>query len=166
MSEVPTPAPDPARALLRHIVATVAYRGAKALRGAPPGFASVRAGATTRTPVQILAHMGDLFDWALSQARGQEAWHDSEPLPWDGEVARFFAVLQAFDAHLACDAPLHAPVEKLFQGAVADALTHIGQINLLRRLAESPVRGESYARAEIVAGRVGPEQAPARREFD
>lgn len=166
MSDTPTPASDPRRELLRHMLATVAYRGGKTLRGAPASFAGFRVGTTTRTPVQILAHLGDLFDWVLTQARGQEAWHDSEPLPWDDEVARFFATLRTFDDYLASDAPLHASVETMLQSAVADALTHIGQIALLRRVADSPVRGESYARAEIVAGRVGPEQSAPRREFD
>jgi len=160
------PAADPKRELLRHLLATLAYRGGKALRGAPESFADFHAGGATRTPAQILAHVGDLLDWALSQACGRESWHNSKPLPWKQGVARFFAALQAFDAYLASDAPLRARAEKIFQGPIADALTHIGQIALLRRLAGSPVRGESYARTEIVAGRVGPEQTPPRREFD
>ena len=96
----------------------------------------------------------------------EEAWKDSGPSGWEAEVERFHAALAAFDAFLASDAPLAAPPQRIFQGAIADALTHVGQIALLRRLAGSPVRGENYSRAEIVAGRVGAEQAPARREFD
>ena len=159
-------APDPKRELLRHTVATVAYRGGKALRGAPESFAGFRVGEASRTPGQILAHVGDLFDWALSIAKGHEGWQDSGPLPWVREVDRFFAALGAFDAYLASDAPLHADAEKLFQGPIADALTHVGQIAMLRRLAAAPVRGESYFRADIAPGRVGPEQSPPRREFD
>src|SRR5262249_55673695 len=113
---------DPTRLLLRHTVATVAYRGGKAVRGAPPSFADFRAGERTRTPVQILAHVGDLFDWGLSIAKGAQAWHNSTPLPWDEEVARFFATLERFDAYLASDAPLHSTPQQLFQGPVADAL--------------------------------------------
>ncbi|MGO9642138.1 MAG: hypothetical protein ACLP1Y_12640 [Candidatus Acidiferrales bacterium] len=161
-----TPAKDPVRELLRHTVATVAYRGGKALRGAPASFAAFDAGPTTRTPAQILAHMGDLFDWALSVARGAETWHDSTPLEWDKEVARFFAALAAFDAYLASDEPLGATVERLFQGPIADALTHVGQLTMLRRLAGAAVRGENYSVAEIAAGRVGQEQKQAKREFD
>jgi uncharacterized damage-inducible protein DinB len=157
---------DPARATLRHTLATVAYRGGKALRGAPAGFADFRAGESSRAPAQILAHVGDLFDWALSIAKGAQAWHASAPLPWEQEVARFFAVLRAFDDYLASTAPLASPAEALFQGPVADALTHIGQIALLRRMAGSPVRGENYFEADIVAGRVGPGQTAPRREFD
>lgn len=157
---------DPARELLRHTVATVAYRGGKAVRGAPASFAGFKAGESTRTPAQILAHVGDLFDWALSIARGKQAWNDSTPLPWDREVARFFAALRAFDDYLASDAPLGAPAGQLFQGPVADALNHVGQINMLRRLAGSPVKGENYFKADIAAGRVGPEQSAPRREFD
>jgi len=159
-------ADDPRRELLRHTLATLAYRGGKAVRDVPPGFEGFQAGPTTRTPLQILAHVGDLMDWGLAIARGQERWHDSTPLPWTDEVARFFAALGAFDAFLAGDAPLAAPVEKLFQGPVADALTHVGQIALLRRLAGGAVRGENYFRADVAAGRVGAEQSPPRREFD
>ncbi len=160
-----SPAPG-ARELLRHTVATVAYRGGKAVRHAPAGFADYRCGPTSRTPVQILAHVGDLYDWALWMARGQHTWHDSAPLPWDQEVDRFFATLAAFDAYLAGDEPLRRPAEMLFQGPVADSIAHIGQLTMLRRLAGSPVRAENYARAEIAVGRVGPEQAAPRVEFD
>ncbi len=155
-----------ARTLLRHTLATVAYRGAKAVNGAPPEFAGFAAGETTRTPIRILAHMGDLYDWALSMARGQTAWRDSTPLSWNDEVARFFAALAAFDAYLASDAPLGAPIERLFQGPVADSLTHIGQIAMLRRLAGSPVRAENYAKARIRTGGVGAEHPGPRVEFD
>jgi hypothetical protein len=155
-----------ARALLRHTVATLAYRGGKALRGAPEGFAEFRAGATTRTPGQILAHVGDLLDWALALARGEKVWRDSPALAWQAGSQRFFEGLERFDALLASDAPLAATPEKLFQGPVADALAHVGQIALLRRLAEAPIRGENYYRADIAAGRVGEAQAPPRMEFD
>lgn len=154
------------RELLRHTVATVAYRGGKAVTNAPANFATFSAGETSRTPAQILAHIGDLFDWALALAQGQYAWHDSTPLEWEQEVARFFAALQKFDEYLASDAPLLAPVEKLFQGPVADALTHVGQLTMLRRLAAAPIKGENYFKAEIASGRLGTEQASTRVEFD
>jgi hypothetical protein len=157
---------DEKRAFLRHTVATVAYRGGKAVRGTPDSFASYSADGSPRTPAKILAHVGDLYDWALSQAKGAEAWSDSEPLPWSREVERFFATLQRFDDYLASDAPLVAAVEKLFQGAIADSLAHVGQIAMLRRLAGAKMKSENYSRAEIVAGRVGAEQTPPRREFD
>jgi hypothetical protein len=153
-------------AFLRHTVATLAYRGGKAVRGAPPEFASFKAGATTRTPVEILAHVGDLLDWALAMADGQQKWHNSTPLPWPQEVERFFACLKKFDDRLATGAPLGFPAEKLFQGPVADALTHVGQIAMLRRIAGAPMKGENYFQADIAEGRVGDDQAAPRREFD
>ncbi len=152
--------------MLRHTLATLAYRGGKAVSGAPEAFATFKAGPQTRTPGEILAHLGDLLDWALSMARGEATWRDSEPLPWAQEVARFHEALRRFDEQLASEAPLATSAETLFQGPVADALTHVGQIALLRRMAGAPVRGENYARAEIVAGRVGSEQAAPRREFE
>ena len=154
------------RQLLRHIVATLAYRGGKTLAGAPARFAEFRASADTRTPGQILAHIGDLLDWALSMAEGKQHWQDSSPLMWKKESERFFAALQRLEAYLAGSRELHASAERLFQGPLADALTHVGQIALLRRLAGAPIRGENYFLAEITAGRVGPEQATPKHEFD
>jgi hypothetical protein len=134
--------------------------------GAPASFAEFRASATTRTPGQILAHIGDLLDWALSIAEGKQRWHDSAPLPWEKEVERFFAGLAQLETYLASGAELHVTAEKLFQAPIADALTHVGQIAMLRRLAGVPIRGENYYVAEITAGRVGREQAAPKREFD
>jgi hypothetical protein len=156
---------DETRALLRHMVATVAYRGGKAVRDAPASFASFSGDQSDRTAVRILAHIGDLYDWALSQVKGAEAWHDSTPLEWDRETARFHDALQRFDTYLASDAPLAVTPERLFQGAIADSLTHVGQIAILRRLAGAKMKSENYSRADIVAGRVGREQTAAKREF-
>jgi hypothetical protein len=167
MSNEPViPPAETSRELLRHTLATLAYRGGKALRGAPAGFAEFRVSETTRTPGQILAHIGDLFDWGLSMARGKQEWHDSSPLLWEEGTQRFFAALKAFDDYLASDNPLETPADKIFQGPIADALTHIGQISMLRRVAGGPVRAENYLRADIVMGRVGPDQTAPRREFD
>jgi hypothetical protein len=153
------------RELLRHALATIAYRGGKAVRGAPESFATFKIHAASRTPAEILAHVGDLFDWALSLAQGAQAWHDSTPLAWDKETARFFASLGRFDAYLASDAPLGEAAERLFQGPIADALTHVGQLTMLRRVEGTPVRSENYHRADIAVGRVGPDQTAPRREF-
>jgi hypothetical protein len=154
-----------ARDLLRHCLATVAYRGGKTLRGAPASFADFRVAEACRTPAQILAHLGDLFEWALSLSKGKQAWHDSKPLPWAQEVERFFKTLSDFDNYLGASEPLHASPEQLFQGPVADALTHIGQIAMLRRLDGSPITGENYFQADIASGRVGKDQAAPKGEF-
>ena len=136
------------------------------MRGAPGGFAEFRPSEGTRSPGQILAHAGDLLDWALGLAKGKHEWHDSPPLPWEQEMQRFSAALRAFDDYLASTLPLGASAEKLFQGPVADALTHVGQIAMLRRLAGSRVCGENYFGAGIAAGRLGLDQSPPAREFD
>ena len=158
--------PDPSMELLRHTVATLAYRGGKAVRGAPADFHRFQAGPGTRTPGQILAHIGDLLDWAVALADGKHVWHDSQPLPWEQEVERFHRALDAFDTRLASGQSLGISAEKLFQGPIADALTHVGQIAMLRRMAGAPIRGENYFRAAIEAGRVGQAQAAAVQEFD
>jgi len=157
---------DRKREMLRQTVATLAYRGAKAVRGANDSFASFKASETTRTPAQILAHIGDLLDWALSIAKGDETWSNAEPLPWKEEIARFHAALGKFDDYLASESELAANCERLFQGPIADALTHVGQLTMLRRIAGEPIKGENYSRAKIEAGRVGADQETPKREFD
>jgi hypothetical protein len=155
-----------ARDLLRHSVATVAYRAGKIVRDAPQGYVEFKATETTRTPLQILAHIGDLFDWALAISKGQPAWRHAAPLPWPDEVQRFFESLKRFDDYLASSEPLHASADKLFQGPIADALNHVGQLAILRRISGAPIRGENYFKAEISPGRVGKDQPSPNFEFD
>ena len=151
---------------IRHTLATLSYRLGKVLRGTPAEFRDFSSGGSARTPGQILAHIGDLMDWALAQVEGRREWHNSEPLPWQQEIARFYRAIEKLDQRIAAQGLGAATAETLFQSAIADAFTHTGQIALLRRLAGYPVRAENYAAAEIAAGRVGAEQAAPRREFD
>jgi hypothetical protein len=151
--------------LLRHTVATLAYRAGKTMRGAPESFADIKPGPTSNTPVQIVAHMGDLFDWAFTMVHGEPKWNSATPQTWDKEVARFFAALTKFD-HALATGPINCELTKIFQGPIADALTHTGQLAMLRRLAGCPMKGESYARADMVIGRVGFDQTPANPKYE
>ena len=155
-----------ARIMLRHLVATLAYRAAKVLRDAPANFGSFQVRPERRRPVQIVAHMGDLMAWAVSLAHGQYVWKAEGSEDWNTEVGRFFDGLAALDGALQAGSLPEGAEEKLIQGPLADALTHVGQLALLRGLSGGPVRPESYARAEIVAGRVGMAQTAPVREFD
>jgi hypothetical protein len=155
-----------ARGVLRHLAATLAYRAAKVLRDVPPGFAETPHGAATRRPVEIVAHLADLMAWAVHLARGEHTWAAAGSDDWDAEVTRFFEGLAALDGELEDREINQTSVEKLVQGPLADALTHVGQLAMLRGVAGVPIRPESYARAEIVVGRVGREQAAPRYEFD
>jgi len=157
--------PDPFLQL-RHTLATVAYRGRKVLVGAPEGFGAFRVNEGSRAACEILAHICDLYDWANGLVKGVHVYNDTPPGEWAADIDRFFAALAALDAYLASGEPLACTAELLFQGPIADSLTHIGQIAMLRRLAGAPVRGESYARADITIGRVGLDQAPPNWEFD
>jgi hypothetical protein len=154
------------RELLRHTLATISYRAARVLREVPAEYADFEAGHGSRTPRRILAHMGDLLDWSLSMANGERKWRASEPLAWPDEVNRFFASVQRFDDFLAGPEPLQAPPDKLLQAPLADTLTHIGQLGMLRRLAGFVQRSENFYKAEITTGRVGRDQAAAKLEFD
>ena len=151
--------------LLRHTVATVAYRGGKVLRDVPEGVAGVRVGEGGRTGVEILAHISDLFDWAVSLVEGHQVWKNSSPLAWPQEVARFHQTLKAFDDALVKNPVSQQLAERLFQGPISDALTHIGQIAQLRRLAGAIVRPENYFVASVEKGCVGPDQPAAKLEF-
>lgn len=136
------------------------------MRDAPGGFATFKIGEKTRTPIEILKHIGDLLKWARLLAQGPYKWEEVPPRSWEGEVERFFEELKQLDDYLASEAPLGNPAEKIFQGPIADTIYHAGQIAMLRRLAGSPVRGENYFKADIVIGRVGPEQSEKRVEFE
>ncbi len=163
------PPDDPAtRLFLRHCLATLAYRAGKTVRGTPAAFGEYRADASSPRVLEILAHMGDLMDWLLTQAQGNTRWNNATPLAWDDEISRFHHSLGALDAYLASGAPLGYEPGRMFQGGIADALTHTGQLAMLRRLSGYKMKGESYNRADIEAGRVGPEQVPPdpRAEFD
>jgi hypothetical protein len=151
--------------MLRHTLATLAYRAGKVLRDAPPDFHAYQPVEPGRTAGQVLAHMGDLMDWALSIVEGRQTWNDSPPQAWDADVRRFFDSLARLDASLAGPLASATPSERLFQGPIADALTHVGQLAMMRRLAGAPIRGENYFKADIAAGRVGLDQPTPKREF-
>jgi hypothetical protein len=157
---------DQGRALFRHTLATLAYRGGKTLRGATNDFANFHASEGSRTPLEILAHIGDLLEWALSAAKGKQAWNNPTPEAWQQEVERFFRGLTELDQYLASAETLACTPQELFQAPIADALTHVGQIAMLRRMAGIPIRGENYLKADIAVGRVGAEQSSPRFEFD
>jgi|SRR6185437_6759879 len=151
--------------ILRHTIATLAYRLEKVIREVPPGFDSFEAGADTRTPLSILGHIGDLAEWGERLANGEYRWTPTGGLTWDEQRDRIFAALARMDARLAEGEP-GSPAGQIFQGPIADAFTHVGQLAMLRRMAGRPVRAESYARAEIEVGRVGLDQSAKRTEFD
>ena len=148
---------DLKREVLRHLVATVAYRGGVAVVDAPESFAEFRAYETTRTPGELLAHIGDLLEGSLHLLKGDMVYLTSTPLPWKDEVTRFFSAVKNLDSYLASEAPLACPVEKLVQGPIGDALTHVGQIVMLRRMSGNPIRPAAYFTAEIVAGEINEE---------
>jgi hypothetical protein len=154
---------DEKREFLRHTVATLAYRAARALDGAPDEFAGFT--GCGRTPGEILAHMGDLFDWALSIVQDKQTWHNSTPLTWADEKQRFFAALEAFDRALAGPGEVHGDLERLFQGPIADAHTHTGQLAMMRRLAGYKIHGENYFVAQIAAGQAGADQPAPVKTF-
>jgi len=160
------PLDDATRAMLRHTVATLAYRAGKVLRDVPADFATFRAAPGSRSALDIVSHMGDLMAWAERFARGEARWEAGGVGDWPAAVDQFFARLAAFDAALADAAATSYPAGVMFQGPIADSFTHVGQLALMRGMAGAAVRPESYARATIAAGRVGRDQAPPGFEFD
>src|SRR2546426_11302508 len=66
--------------ILRHALATLAYRGSKVLSNAPDGFGSFSLGSGSRSAGAVLAHIGDLLDWALARSMGNQEWHLQGPI--------------------------------------------------------------------------------------
>lgn len=156
---------DTRHSFLRHMLATIAYRGGRALRGVTDDVATYCACDGARTPLEIVAHLGDLFAWVLSILDRAETFEGSTPGTWSAEVDRFYDLLARVDERLASVDALPVREEQLLQGPFADALTHIGQIAMLRGIAGVPVRGENYFIAEVRAGAVGPVQPAPAYEF-
>lgn len=151
---------------LRHALATLAYRAGKALRDFPLAGVEQRFAPSMRTPLELVGHLADLMEWGESLAHGESRWNAGPAGEWNSACERFFRGLDALDRALAEADPRSKPAGQIFQGPVADALTHVGQLALLRGALGSAVRPESYARAEIQVGQVGRDQPPPRFEFD
>ena len=163
---MPVDSPRSSSHLLRHTVATLAYRAEKVLKDAPDAFINHRLATGSRTPLEIVAHMGDLVEWAERMARGEYRWAPQPVAGWTDGCDRFFKGLLALDAAIGESSLTEFSAEMIFQGPIADALTHVGQLAMIRGAVGVPVKPESYARAEIQVGRVGTEQSTKRKEFD
>ncbi len=146
------------RAMLRHFLATLAYRTQKALRGAPASFGAFRAGEQVRTPAEVVRHMSSVLGYARTFFVGGR--YRPEPLrDLSAEVTRFHAMLEDLARHLASGTELHGTTEeRILQGPFADAMTHAGQLAMLRRLAGSPVPPENFLEAAVDPANLGPAQ--------
>jgi hypothetical protein len=149
---------DDKRAMLRHFLAAIAYRSQKALRGAPASFAAFRAAPQVRTPHELVGHMNSVLGYARTFFVGGE--YRPALLPdFEAEVLRFHSTLADLSRHLEEGTPLRGTSpEQLLQGPCSDAMTHAGQLAMLRRLAGSPVPPENFIVAKIHAANVGPDQ--------
>ena len=148
------------RELLRHFLAAIAYRAQKSLRGAPPEYSEFSAGGRTRTPVEILRHMTSVLGYARTFFIGGSYPRRPEPLPtFAGEIERFHAMVAEVGAYLAAETPLLGiSTFQLLQGPLADVMTHVGQLALLRRLAGVPVAPENFLFADMRPDQLGSEQ--------
>lgn len=150
---------DAERGMLGHFLGALAYRTQKALRGAPEDFATFSAGNRARTPTELLQHMTSLMGYATTLFRGGSYPRRPEPLAsLAEEAARFHAMLEELSRLLTSGAPMAITNRQLLQGPLADAMTHVGQLAMLRRLAESPVAPENFIDADVRAERLGPDQ--------
>ena len=155
---------DRDRHLLRHFLAAIAYRTQKALRGAPDHYPTFSAGNRVRTPTELIRHMTSLMGYVRTHFQGGTYPAKPDPLPsFKDEVDRFHSMLQAVGDLLASDAPCSITTEQLLQGPFADTMTHVGQLAMLRRLADSPVAPENFIYADIRADRLHADQPPPTR---
>jgi len=137
------------RRLLQHFLAALAYRTQKALRGAPESFADFRAGTNVRTPRELLMHMTSLMGYARTLLHGGR-YEPPRVDTFSEEITRFHGMLGALLDDFA-DPTLEARItdQQFLQGPLADAMTHAGQLAMLRRLAGAPVASENFIYANI-----------------
>lgn len=152
---------DPKRELLCHFLAALAYRTQKAVRGAPSSFADFDSGERVRSPKTLVMHMTSVLGYARSFFRGGGEWWPDPLDTMDEEMHRFHQVIQNLATHLEAGDPMRGTTpERMLQGPFADAMTHAGQIAMLRRLAGCPIPPENFIMAEITSQNVGPDQPP------
>jgi hypothetical protein len=155
---------DRDRELLRHFLAAIAYRTQKALRDAPDHFPTFSAGNRVRTPVELLRHMTALMGYVSTFFKGGSYPMKPDPLPtFHEEVDRFHQLLEDVGTLLSSSATCAMTTEQMLQGPFADTMTHVGQLAMLRRLADSPVPPENFIHADIRADRLHAEQPPPAR---
>ena len=139
------------RALLRHFLAALAYRTQKALRGAPETFCEFRAAPHVRTPHELLWHMSGLMGYARTFFHGGD-FAPPRVATFEAEVSRFHEQLRRLADDLMDDRlPCALTDEQLLQGPLADAMTHAGQLAMLRRLSGAPVASENFIHANVSA---------------
>jgi hypothetical protein len=156
---------DDKQHMLHHFLAVLAYRTQKALRGAPDSFADFEAGCEVRTPHWLVMHMTSVLGYALTRFEGGE--YRPQQLPdFQSEILRFHRKLEALAQHLEAGTPLQDTTpERMLQGPFSDAMTHAGQLAMLRRLSGSPVPPENFIAADVDPENLGPDQ-PAPVSLD
>ena len=148
------------RRLLRHFLAALAYRTQKALRDAPVEFAEFNPGNSVRSPRELVRHMTSVLGYARTYFVGGQ--YRPAALPsFHEEVVRFHEMVESLASHIDTDDPIadQTTAEALLQGPLSDAMTHAGQLAMLRRLAASPVAPENFIVADIDGQRLGMNQA-------
>ena len=141
---------DEKRELLHHFLAAIAYRLQKALRGAPDTFPEFRVAPMVRTPHELVCHITSVLGYARTYFIG--GTFSLTPSDWESDIQALHAMLADFGRHLSDGTPFRNTDEKhMLQGPLADAMTHVGQIAMLRRLAGSPVHPENFIVANISA---------------
>jgi hypothetical protein len=155
------------RELLQHFLAALAYRTQKALRGSSENFPSFRAGAKVRTPHELVSHMNSVLGYATTFFLGG-SYRVPQLADFGKEVERFHSTLTSLSELVAKESDwVEISPEQLLQGPLSDAMTHAGQLAMLRRLAADPIPPENFIFAEIDAGNLSPEQPqPARPDKD
>ena len=143
--------------MLRHFLASIAYHATKAIKNAPDDYPELDIGKGVRTPRHILHHITGVLSYAHSFYESYETTY-FEHKPWEEEVAHFYETLSNLDSSMKERRPREVTEEQLLQGPLSDSMAHVGQLLMLRRMADSPVPSENFIHADIRKGAVGPEQ--------
>ena len=145
------------RETLRHFLASIAYHATKAIKDSPRNYPETYIGKGVRTPWKILSHISGVLTYAHSFLEHYDStWLNLEP--WEVEVQRFYEILAKLDESLQTKELREVSEEQLLQGPLSDAMAHVGQLLMLRRMADAPVPSENFIYADIRIGVVGPDQ--------
>lgn len=143
--------------MLRHFLASIAYRATKAIKNAPDNYPTFNLGKGVKTPLRILHHITGVLTYAHSFFEHYETTH-FEVKSWSAEINELYKILSKLDVSIQEKNPNKVTEEQLLQGPFSDAMTHVGQLSMLRRMVDSPIPSENFIFADIRKGEVGPDQ--------
>ncbi len=133
---------------IQHFLKVLSYRFEKAIHNAAESYPKHASGHGIRTPLELLGHMNGVLEFAISSLKNQPRRNIPEQ-SWQEQITLYYEKLKELNQLMQENSFDTDTLERILQGPLADAMTHIGQLAMMRRLANSAIAGENYFAADM-----------------